>query len=265
VSPARDVPARERPRTQPACELLPWDSEFFGLRIARLSAAALPQALDEALAWCAAQRVDCLYCLVPIEDDAAVRGLEDRGFHLVDVRVVFEASLGTGPSVAELPDPAGVVVRPARPEDVAELGGIARRSHGDTRFHTDPRFPRERSGALYEVWIQKSCRDPDEVVFVAEAEGAAAGYVSCRRNDEAEGQILLLGVHEDHRRRGVGQSLVARTLRWASEQGLTRLVVVTQGKNSRSQRLYQRCGFRTRAFELWYHRWAAPTAEEAPP
>jgi hypothetical protein len=34
--------------------------------------------------------------------------------------------------------------------------------------------------------------------------------------------------------------------------------VVTQGRNSKAQRLYERCGFLTRSVQLWYHRWFMP-------
>ena len=34
-----------------------------------------------------------------------------------------------------------------------------------------------------------------------------------------------------------------------------RITVVTQGRNARAQRLYQRAGFVTESVRLWFHRW----------
>ena len=45
------------------CEMLPWDSEFFGLRIARVRGEMLSDELARNVnAWCAEHRVRCLYC-----------------------------------------------------------------------------------------------------------------------------------------------------------------------------------------------------------
>jgi dTDP-4-amino-4,6-dideoxy-D-galactose acyltransferase len=54
---------------------------------------------------------------------------------------------------------------------------------------------------------------------------------------------------------GVGRALVVNAIRWFSGQGVDSVSVVTQGRNVRAQRLYQRCGFTTRSVELWFHRW----------
>jgi dTDP-4-amino-4,6-dideoxy-D-galactose acyltransferase len=38
-------------------------------------------------------------------------------------------------------------------------------------------------------------------------------------------------------------------------QGVTEVTVVTQGRNIEAQRLYQKCGFLSRAIYYWYHKW----------
>ena len=62
--------------------------------------------------------------------------------------------------------------------------------------------------------------------------------------------------------RGLGQQLVTSALRAFRERGMRVATVVTQGRNIRSQRLYQKCGFVIRSVELWYHRWFAWASEE---
>jgi ribosomal protein S18 acetylase RimI-like enzyme len=46
-------------------------------------------------------------------------------------------------------------------------------------------------------------------------------------------------------------------VRWFSEEGVEVVSVVTQARNVRAQRLYQRYGFTTRSVKLWFHRWSA--------
>jgi len=108
---------------------------------------------------------------------------------------------------------------------------------------------------LYETWIEKSCKGYADAVLVAELQGWPVGYISCHLLDQAEGQIGLFGVSADFQGKGLGQKLVNESLRWFAEQGMRQVTVVTQGRNCRAQRLYQRCGFLTRSVQLWYHRW----------
>ena len=84
------------------CEHLSWDSEFFGLRTARLTTNRLDrQTADRALAWCRERTVDVLYFLADLDEPETVRLAEDRGFRLVDGRVTLDRPL----AVATVPPP----------------------------------------------------------------------------------------------------------------------------------------------------------------
>src|SRR5207247_8333229 len=65
-----------------ACRFLPWDSEFFGLRIAALElAAGAPVAapsFERALAWCRSEAIDCLYLLAAARSEERRVGKEGR-------------------------------------------------------------------------------------------------------------------------------------------------------------------------------------------
>ncbi len=243
------------------CEPLAWDSEHFGLRIARLTTGR-PSAddLERARAWCAEQAIDCLYLLADAGDPAAVRRAEAAGFGLVDVRVTLERPLGAA-EAADGVRGAEVAIRPAAvPGDLPALGAIAAAAHRGTRFWNDPGFPDADCERLYRAWIENSARGWADAVLVAEAApgtqdtGAAAGYVTCRL-DGAEGSIGLVGVDARRRGAGLGGALVAAALGWLAAHGAERAEVVTQGANVAAQRLYQRAGFVTREVGLWYHLW----------
>src|SRR5262245_42997956 len=104
------------------CVLLPWDTQFFGHAIARLTRPRLsPEELAAALAFCARERVECRYFLAAGDDPATVGLAEDAGFRLVDVRVTLERR---GPPPGDAPSP-GVAVRPAAPADLDELRRLA--------------------------------------------------------------------------------------------------------------------------------------------
>ncbi|HEY3418265.1 MAG TPA: GNAT family N-acetyltransferase [Armatimonadota bacterium] len=185
----------------------------------------------------------CLYLLTAMEGRTEV----DRwGFRLADIRMTLERNTG-----AVTP---GKGVRPARDADIPALAAIARESHTDSRFYADPGFPRERCDALYQTWIEKSCRGYAKAVLVAEQDGRPAGYITCDWSEDV-GHIGLVAVAGWARGAGLGRELVNASVDLFLRGELRRVSVVTQGRNVSAQRLYQRCGFLTASVQLWYHRW----------
>lgn len=243
----------ETPFPAPAgCRILEWDSEFFGRRIARVEASALSSGGEDAVErWCACERVECVYLLVDADDQSAIDVAQSRGFRLVDLRVTLEVNGSPAPIAAGTLE---VRVRVASETDVDELAAIARESHRSSRFYADDHFDRRRCDELYEVWITKSCRGWADRVFVAELAGAPVGYLTCHRRTD-EGQIGLVGVHAACRARGAGAALIAEARRWFAVQGMSRVSVVTQGRNTAALRFYQKAGFTVRLIQFWYHKW----------
>lgn len=239
--------------SDPVVEYLDWDSRFFGRRIARARDTRLTAESARALMdACVAQRIDCLYVLAEGGDAVTVRLLEQHGCAMVDVRVTMERR-GTRPAI-DAP-PSGIAVRDVRPEDVPHLKAMARTGFGVTRFYADPRFPVSSVDALYETWIEKSCRGYADAVMVAEVGGRMAGYASCHLRGGGLGQIGLLGVRDEFRGRGLGRTLANAAAAWCASRGADRVRVVTQGRNAGALKVYQRCGFTVEAIDLWYHRW----------
>ena len=75
------------------CDYLPWDSSFFGLRVARLAPTCLSvNNLSDALEWCRLNRIDCLYFLGVSDHSEAARLAEGANFQFVDVRVTLTRS-----------------------------------------------------------------------------------------------------------------------------------------------------------------------------
>ncbi|HUJ96029.1 MAG TPA: GNAT family N-acetyltransferase [Terriglobales bacterium] len=237
------------------CSYLPWDSEFFKKRIARVTRTKLNESeVRELLAWCEENQIDCLYWLA---DDTETALARQHGFKEVDVRMTFEREVNA--EDRDFHEPEGCCIRPASGQDLDRLREMARVLHHDTRFYFDKNFDRAQCDLLYETWIEKSCQGWAQAVFVAEANGELAGYVSCHIGGEKaqgnETMIGLLGVAEAHSGKGLGSALVRKFLAWSAELGSRRATVVTQGRNLAAQRLYQRCGFQPFSSQIWFHRW----------
>jgi dTDP-4-amino-4,6-dideoxy-D-galactose acyltransferase len=240
------------------CEELPWDSQFFGLSIAR----AVPSRLDAAtrdavLDWCRSHRVDCLYFLGAPDDTETIQQLDAGGFQLVGVRVTLARPAESG---------RGEVrghVRPAAAGDIPALRDIASSAHRDTRFHADSRFDAARSDELYATWIENSVRGYADRVLVAERDDAPVGYVTLHADaPNAEtgtagrtARIGLFAVHGQYRNQGVGRDLLRSAAQALASAGVTVTSVVTAGRNVAALRLYKSEGFNTIDVALWYHRW----------
>jgi dTDP-4-amino-4,6-dideoxy-D-galactose acyltransferase len=247
----------ERPPASPPpseafeqAEYLEWDSRFFGRRIARVRGHRLGDSLlAEILEWCSAQQIDCLYLLAAADDARTIRLAQGNAFDFVDIRMTFERSLEALPEES-------YGIRPARPEDLSPLRRITGQSFIDSRFYYDHHFDRARCDDLYAAWIERSCQGYADCVLVAELNGKAAGYVTCCLGPSQTGSIGLIAVDPQAQGCGIGQRLVVSALHYFRNHSMTSATVVTQARNLKSQRLYQRYGFRTQSVGLWYHRWS---------
>jgi dTDP-4-amino-4,6-dideoxy-D-galactose acyltransferase len=234
---------------QGLCQLLDWDSAFFGFRIARLRQSDLtPLILSDVFEWCDREEVRCLYFLVSADSSKTIELAEAAGFRLADERITLarelRADIGSTMSV-----------RAFRESDLPTLRAIAAFSHRDSRFYNDPGFPDQRCDELYQTWIERSCYGYADRVLVAEHLLKPAGYVSCHLDLQGQGNIGLLAVADWSRGLGLGGQLITGALLFFAETGCRRVTVVTQGRNCPAQRLYKKCGFRRATAELWYHRW----------
>lgn len=239
------------------CELLLWDTEFFGCRLARVCGHALqPELATQVDTWCLNNRIRGLYFLSRSDDPTTIKIAEQHGFGLVDVRVTFDCALAKTNTPTQSHPPAEISIRPVQADDLPRLQALARTSHGDTRFFSDSHFSRERAEELYSTWITLESQGRAQMVFVAAAGHHPVGYVSCHLDEKNQkGQIGLIGVAQEMRGRGLGQNLVQAAMNWFRHQGAQEVKVITQGKNQGAQRLYQKCGFQSRNLELWYHKW----------
>ncbi|MGC9356432.1 MAG: GNAT family N-acetyltransferase, partial [Anaerolineae bacterium] len=230
--------------------ILPWDSDFFGFRVAELERGALSEkAWPPIHAWCREQRVRCVYYRAdPVDFESSALALQS-GFLLADVRLLFERSLDRG-LAEELRETA---IRPIRAQEWPIVEDLARSMAFVSRFHRDSHFPQGAAGEMYVIWVRKVGAGRGEIL-VAEVGDRVAGFIACDVEDGV-GDIALVGLAPEFRGQGLGGLLVRASLRWFQREGCSTAQVVTQGHNVPAQRIYQRAGFLTKRVSLVYHRW----------
>ena len=113
-------------------------------------------------------------------------------------------------------------IRPYREEDEAVLFGLARLDRGADA----------RTLAVLER----------ETVFVAEVDGAPAGYVALERAERAV-RVDQLFVSPEHEAEGIGRQLIEFAEGYAISEGAEALQVVVEADNERALSFYRGRGF----------------------
>ena len=172
------------------CRLLPWDSQFFGVRMARLDyvlragagdRTAIGDAVAAAVEWCRAKGVQHVAARLDVADTSAIYALEDQAFRLMDALVtyIYHPKRPPPPRVKEVG-----TLRPFEPSDTDEIIEITREAYQGFRgrFHLDPHLPQQRSDELYIEWARQCCagRMADRIFVSEDSRGRLHGWASVR-------------------------------------------------------------------------------------
>ncbi len=258
-----------------ACLLreLPWETEFFGLPMARVESVvrsdAEPEAMRELLRAVVARARDegvaHLAARVDIADCRTVHALEDLGFRLMDTLVTYIYRHKEQP-------PQDVrnmgTLRSYDPADRDQLLAIAAEAYSGFRgrYHNDPHIADERATAMYVEWA-RLCVDGDwaEHVLVTEDGGGILHGFATFRCIEPVSTVGGVGVHGGglggcrRDRPGAYMGLLQGATKWIYGQGAV-TECQTQSVNFPTIRLYEALGQRFVRAEHTFHAWLGTTA-----
>jgi ribosomal protein S18 acetylase RimI-like enzyme len=221
---------------------LPWDTEFFGVAIARTEVNGI--GIDAAFEAARREEIECLYVFVPGAPPGVVMQAIAAGAQLVDLRTELK----------------GVVRRPAAEafaqvatrSDLPALEELAARLAEASRFRADPRFAADAVAEMYRIWV-RLCLEEGVVVIAQDS----SGFVGARRDAE-EALVELVYVAPDARGANIGRRLVTAAVHELDARSAR---VVTSVGNVAAQRLYQSIGFRTQSVEAVLHLWVREAAQ----
>ena len=225
-------------------EPLVWESEFFGLKSARLApdttaTGITTQALDD-------------YALVQAKVDASethtLDALSALGFRLAEGE--------TDICVTVTPqDNALAAGRLAIPEDIAGVTAIARQAFRLSRFRA-PWYQPDDSARFYTMWAEKAVLGTFDhlCLWADDGQGNELGFVTLRRLSEDDVRIGLLAVRPECQGQGAGKKLMVAAKKWCAEQGVSRLYVATQTGNLAALNLYLASGGKVTRTAYWLYR-----------
>ncbi len=200
--------------------------------------------LAELIAWSTGRGSIAVEMLAAEDDPASLGWAGRRGFREVgrDSRLVLDLVSVEAPEVRP-PDGIDIVTWAERP-------GIERGMYG-VYVEAEPDIPGQDDTEIwaFEQWLANDMQgvsDRPEAVFVALAGDEVVGFAKLAMPPRWTGQAYhdLTGVRRAWRGRGIAAALKRAQIRWAKEQGYTRLVTGNEERNEPIRRLNTRYGYR---------------------
>lgn len=224
---------------------LDWDSDFFGLRIAKVEVTTQKEvdSLQEQYTLLH-NEFDLIYVFaqVPIV-------LTTGRPKLVDQKVIYTTSiLSTCSSDSHIIEYKQKTVS----EDLLNLALV---SGLFSRFRIDNDFPKNSYERLYTRWIEKSVAHQfASEVFCYMIDEIPRGLVTLRR-DEISGNIGLVATDENKRGLGIGKAMLNYVKDYMFKCGCKNLSVATQLQNKAACNLYESVGFYKESITNIWHWW----------
>ena len=228
-------------------EVIPlhWDTEFFGIRIAKAIASS-----EEDIRTLSQQegilrnQFDLIYVFAEPDLDFSFRNAR-----LVDKKAVF--------SLRDLKpfERSTAVVSWGSSKTPDSLISLALISGKYSRFKTDLQFPAGSYERLYTYWIEQSVNKTIATeVFCYMEKGQPRGLLTLRIHD-CHGIIGLLAVDVNSQRHGIGTSLIKQAISYIYNHNGIHLSVATQMDNEPACKLYRKCGFSLETVTNIWHWW----------
>lgn len=238
--------------------VVPWDSDYFGFKVATYEPADSrePPADSDRWAqrlqdWMRAHDIALASCSVPADSFAWMALLAENRFNSVDLSLLaFARRLTT------LPAPR-MAVRPAEVDDLPALKEIAGTSFRFGRYHADARFPRNLADLRYRRWLHNAwhARSDTEHLLVCGSVGHPVGFVhAVLHGDLAD---LRLAAVDPAQNTGIaGAGLFVGALHQLVARGAKRAQARLSAGNIAILNLYSSLGFTFLEPEAIYHRHA---------
>jgi RimJ/RimL family protein N-acetyltransferase len=136
-------------------------------------------------------------------------------------------------------------MRQAKPEDSKLFLELLKQMDHETEFMMLEPGERTTTAEDMEHYLL-SMEKSNSFLLLAFDGQKVAGFLSARRgaaNRIKHSAYIVCGVLKEYRGKGYGTSLFGELLKWAPENGITRLELTVMSHNEKAVRLYQNMGF----------------------
>jgi len=230
--------------------LLPWDTSFFGFKVARVLLEDAGRAeFEHIIQRIKEEHIRLTYFFVLSDTDNLNGMVNDAGGLLVDEKITFSKIPGFHTGISN------IVVEYRGTGEESELVDLALQAGLYSRFRLDDNFRNGEYERLYKSWLENSITGKIAFnVLIATVQDKIAGLLTLgAKGDHAE--IGLLSVDEKYRGKGIGKDLVYYADNIAFMKQYGKIKVATQMQNEGACILYGKCGFEIESKISIYHLW----------
>lgn len=233
---------------------LQWDSGFWGFPVSYLSCRHLTKSIMHRInIFIKRENIKLIEYLCNCHDNRSVKITEQSGFHFTDIRLSFEKKL-KGKTNVDLDE--SFTFSLANEKDINILKEIAYNLYKDGRYYFDGNFNINKVNEFYEGWVEKAVLGQyDDECYCLYKKDKPIGFCTLKFHISNSANIGLVGLSNEYRGKGIGKILLYLVFNKLIDKGISKVSIVTQGRNYAAQRLYQKVGFLTKATELWFHKW----------
>jgi hypothetical protein len=228
-------------------EPLTWDSEFFGVPIARTDlTGATADVLRAVDSEARAGGIACLYGSLDPTDGTTADLAQTFGYRLVEVALTFER-----PDLPFTPKSSPTKVRRGTPDDLPDLEPAIKTLAPWSRFAADPRFGPDAAHRMHEAWMARAARDDtdERALYIAYDDDGVTGVATFVRTPvprvDTKG-VTKLGT-------GAADALMVALFDWAG--GGPTEAGPCAARNIAPLRYLERCGFRVDRTRYLFHHW----------
>lgn len=234
----------------PEYEILDWDTNFFGIKVARGLNFIGNDGLAELIERLRGEGVRVAYFMADPLDVLKNDALHAAGAILVDEKVTYTIN-----TQGMTPPHCNSIVEYKGDGNDKNLLRIACQAGEFSRFRVDKNFGDEACDRLYKQWIRNDASiESKSYLYVYRLEDSIIGLITVKAFDGV-GSIGLIGVSSMHRGKNVGKALIDKAVTHFQQREIFNIDVVTQKANLPACGFYQKNGFGVKNVINFYHLW----------
>lgn len=229
-------------------QMLEWDSNFFGFKIARLNDQVQNKDLLDTVDLLKKRGVTLVIAVTSPNDSSRIKTLESAGFSLVEVRMILKADLKASPAYSE-----SLKCFVATHRHIPSLLQCSKGLFESTRFSCPPFVPGQ-DDKLYETWIEHAVNGQfDDFCLCLPDQDKIAAFCSLKEMAQSTMRIGLFGVGKAYQGRKLSRVIMNDVIAYCTSAGAKNLLVATQAWNTKALNVYVGSGFCFNAVEIWHY------------
>lgn len=226
-----------------------WDSRFFNRKIGELKVDTNSQhQIENDVKIAKENGFKYITCKIKSQDTSLIKYLESLGFYLSDIGVTWAIESNKFLNESNIRNSMiekSIFV--ATEENIPMLKKIIKTLFSASRFYSDPFYSKGEADNLYQAWIENSVKGIEaDIVYCIQD----TGFITCKKVTQNMGKIILIGIQENFRGKGVGKILVNEAMEWFKKSNINLVNVRTQLSNISSMNFYAKLGLYIQEYDL---------------